>query len=284
MLQANKGRNRMTEPLPTALPDDARQLPGCSLLAIEGPDALAFAQSQLSSNVTTLAAGGWHWSSWLSAKGRVIAVFALLREAEDRLVLLLPDHPAATLAPQLARYVLRRKARVFEDTARAVVGGFGGDRPSGAIALGDAADRWVTPAPAGSSAPAGADFVEAWRLADIRMGLPRLDAEGGQHTAHMLSLDLLGALSLDKGCFPGQEIVARTHYLGQSRRRLARLRSAVVVSPACGATVLRGDAPAGEVLCAAADGSGGCELQCVLGEGDAEAVLSLADGTRLAGA
>lgn len=274
----------MMEPFTTQPQDAARALSGWTVLAIEGPDARAFAQSQLSSNVNALEAGDWHWSSWLSAKGRVIAVFALLCESAERLILLLPDHPAAALAPQLARFVLRRKARVFEDTACAVVGGFGGDRPSGAIALGDAAHRWLAAMPAGSHAQAGDDFMEAWRLADIRMGLPRLDAEGGQHTAHMLSLDLLGALSLDKGCYPGQEIVARTHYLGQSRRRLARLRSAVLVSPPRGTTVLRGDTPAGEVLCTAADGNGGSELQCVLGEGDAEALLSLADGTRLAGA
>ncbi|MCG6118047.1 MAG: folate-binding protein [Aquimonas sp.] len=252
------------------------------MLTIEGPDALAFAQSQLTSNITQLTTGGWQWSSWLSAKGRVIAVFALLKESEERLLLFLPDHPATTLAPQLARFVLRRKAKVTAAEALDVIAGFGGVRPAGALELGDAPDRWISAGPAGACAPADAAFERAWLLADIRLGLPRLDAEGGQHTAHMLSLDLLGALSLDKGCYPGQEIVARTHYLGQSRRRLTRLRTEHGVDAARGSAVLRNGSVAGELLCIATDAAGGCELQCVLAEGDDSGELALGDGTRLA--
>jgi folate-binding protein YgfZ len=104
-----------------------------------------------------------------------------------------------------------------------------------------------------------------WLLADIRQGVPRLPAEGGSHTAHMLGLDRIQALSLGKGCYPGQEIVARTHYLGQSKRRLGRLRTSDGSLPVFGASVLADAAPCGEVI-RACTGTLGNEIQAILSE------------------
>jgi len=71
-------------------------------------------------------------------------------------------------------------------------------------------------------------------------------AQSEQFTPHMLNLDLLGAVSVDKGCYPGQEIVARTHFRGTTKRRCLRFESAEPVSP--GDKVSAGDHDIGEVI------------------------------------
>src|SRR5690349_15145114 len=81
------------------------------LIEIAGADAIAFAHAQFSSDVAALAAGAWQWSAWLSAEGRTRAVFAVLRVADDRLLVWLPLGGARAIADALARYVLRAKVR-----------------------------------------------------------------------------------------------------------------------------------------------------------------------------
>ena len=73
-------------------------LPDHALVTLEGPDAMAFAHAQFANDVAALAPGCWQWNAWLTPKGRVIAVFALARPAEDRVWLVLPDHPADLFA------------------------------------------------------------------------------------------------------------------------------------------------------------------------------------------
>src|SRR5690242_7368892 len=82
------------------------------LVALEGPDAIAFAQSQFSSNLASLADGCWQFSAWLDAQGRVRALFHLIRLNGQRLQLLLRGGQAQALAGELQRYVFRAKVRV----------------------------------------------------------------------------------------------------------------------------------------------------------------------------
>ena len=84
-------------------------LPGHSILSLHGADAVAFAQSQFMNDVAALADGQWQWNGWLTPKGRVIALFALLRLDAQTLWLLLPDVAADALVPLLQRYVFRSK-------------------------------------------------------------------------------------------------------------------------------------------------------------------------------
>ena len=93
----------------------SRSLPALSghgLLAVEGPDAQAFLQAQLMNDVGALAPGRWQWTGWLTAKGRVVALMALLRTAPDRFLAVLPDFPASDLQERLQRYVFRSKVRL----------------------------------------------------------------------------------------------------------------------------------------------------------------------------
>ncbi|MEO8160598.1 MAG: folate-binding protein [Arenimonas sp.] len=247
-----------------------KPLSGFSLLAASGPDSAAFLQAQLMNDVRALAPGQWQWNGWLNPKGRVICLFALLRCADSDFVAVLPDFPAAELQALLQRFVFRSKLqlRVLDelvaaagDEALARDGAWPRDRAQAEAAGwrldfgGDQGERWLHLRPRGEDGLLATDPVldAAWHGADLAHGLPRLDP--GQReawTPQMLSLQRLHAFSLAKGCYPGQEIVARTHYLGQAKRELVRLRGTELVS---GANVAGADGRAlGTVVCSRADG------------------------------
>jgi folate-binding protein YgfZ len=238
------------------------------ILAIEGADALAFAQAQTMNDVTTLQDGGWHWSGWLSARGRIVAFFALARVSAQSLLLWLPAGGAGPLRERLARYVFRSKVtlRVREDLACI---GCWSDAPvareeAGAVARlpmparADGARTLVLRPAAGAASGAPSDDEEdraRWRLADLHAGVPYIAADAvnsEQFVPQWLSLERLGAFSVKKGCYPGQEIVARMHFLGQSKRAAYVLRGEGA-APAPLARVLTADGGgAGEIVWAQA--------------------------------
>lgn len=236
--------NPAPSPFKKNLPDigAAPALSGFSVLAVEGAGAESFLQAQTMNDLRALAVGRWHWNGWLNPKGRLIALFALARIASDGYLLILPDFPADALLPLLQRFVFRSKVglRVRADLICAaafdldpVADGMP-DHVGGAEGSGFSLDlsgahcrRQLRLLSVDSPAPPPADqTIDArWLEMDIRHGLPRLGAGLSESwTPQMLSLERLNAFSLKKGCYPGQEIVARTHYLGQSKRALACLQ------------------------------------------------------------
>ena len=237
-------------------------LSGFSVLEARGADAAAFLQAQSMNDVTALTPGHWHWNGWLTPKGRVVALFALLRVAPDRFWLVLPDFPAADLQARLQRYVFRSKLALSVAPVIAAAGPPAGtsapDQAAGDASLGFALDfggdggprtLWLLPDTDPALAPAGTATDRAWYAADLAHGLPRLPPAAVEAwTPQMLSLGRLSAYSLKKGCYPGQEIVARTHYLGQAKRELVRLEGqslhpGLAVETAAGSAV-------GQVVCA----------------------------------
>jgi folate-binding protein YgfZ len=213
-------------------------LPGFSLLACTGPDAAAFLQAQTMNDLRELVPGAWQWNGWLNPKGRLHCLFALWRRTEHDFLALLPDFPAAELQPLLQRYVFRSKLKLAVEENLEVRGEFATAPTEGARNLaiadgpvwrldfgGDSLSRGLLLVPRGDGAAGDSPgFDASWREADLLLGLPRLD-EGQREawTPQMLSLQRLNAFSLSKGCYPGQEIVARTHYLGQAKRELVLL-------------------------------------------------------------
>ncbi len=201
------------------------------VLDFAGPDAVAFAQAQFANDVAALADGHWQWNAWLNAKGRVLAIFQLLRLDATRLLLVCHDGDGEAMAEQLRRFVFRRKLVIaradgfFVEAALqapfAARGTVMAQRGEGLIEL-DVGSP-VLPrtlrlaAHAGTAADEAADL--AWRQSDLHFGLPRLEpSQREQWTPQQLGLDRLAAYSVKKGCYPGQEIVARTHFLGKAKR------------------------------------------------------------------
>lgn len=212
-------------------------LPDVGLLRLQGVDAEVFAQSQLANDVLALEPGQWQWNCWLNAKGRVLDVMAVLRIAAGDLLLILPDGGALALGQALQRLVFRRKLHISLDQA-AVSGCLAAPaKASGNRALIDAAGNieldWGA-AGLPRSLYIGQPPVQAtgiddgrWRQADLRLGLPRLAPEQRESwTAQQLGLDRLDGYSVRKGCYPGQEIVARTHFLGKAKRAAVLLQGA----------------------------------------------------------
>lgn len=208
------------------------------VLGLSGPDAVAFAQAQFANDVPSLADGHWQWNAWLTAKGRVLAVFQLLRLDAEHLLLVCHDGGTEAMAEQLRRFVFRRKVSLAPAGTLSVEAAF--QTPSlargtalarledGAIELdvGNAAHPRTLRLVEAGSAPCEEAAELAWRQSDLRFGLPRLDdSQREQWTPQQLGLDRLSAYSVKKGCYPGQEIVARTHFLGKAKRSLVLLHT-----------------------------------------------------------
>lgn len=243
-------------------------LPDHRVLALTGRDAVAFAQAQTMNDVAGLAEGHWQWNGWLTPKGRLLALFALLRTAPDTVWWLLPDADPQALAERLRRFVFRSKVAIEVRDDLRVSGAFAapasarGARLAGDAGLEDAgleldlgaADdpRTLRIGTAGAADDPAA--VARWRAFDLHHGLPRLAPDQAeQWTPQQLSLERLHAYSVKKGCYPGQEIVARTHFLGQAKRGLALFEDA------------DGVAPPGTRLSAADDAGGGTVVACAPG-------------------
>lgn len=252
------------------------------LLQLHGTDAAAFLHSQVMSDAAALADGQWQWSGWLTPKGRLVAFFALYRQAADDWLLWLPDGGARALREQMQRFVFRSKVilQVREDLQ--VIGRFtgnGSDEAAGAAALpvnpaaSEGADDVAADdtalarliladgreavIAAGNDAAVDPPTLARWQLADLAAGIPYIGADGpasGQFVPQWLSLQRLQAFSVKKGCYPGQEIVSRMHFLGQSKRAAFTLRGPGTPPPAL-ARVLSAEGRAlGEIAWASADG------------------------------
>ncbi len=233
------------------------------VLTLGGRDATAFAQAQFMNEVTALAPGHWQWNGWLTPKGRVIALFALLKLDAETLWLVLPDvHPTA-LALQLQRFVFRSKVVVAARDDLVVSGAFA--PPVKALGSSFAADEQAnveldfsgegglrTLRIGGNGVLDVPNHMARWRALDLMHGLPRLpESQSSQWTPQQLSLERLRAYSLKKGCYPGQEIVARTHFLGKAKRGLALFDADAIV--AGGDEVHDGERAIGTVVSAASD-------------------------------
>lgn len=246
------------------VPESLSRLESYSLLTLEGPDAVAFIQAQSMNDVKALADGQWHWNGLLNPKGRLIALFALVRIKSDLLYLLSPDFPAERILLHLQRFVFRSKVKLAVNSDAIIAGELNSTLVSGAQQdficgnrdqgfsiefSSDSSNRrlWVLPISSTEGVQANIGIENAWRDSDIEHGLPRLDETQSElWTPQMLSLERLKAFSLKKGCYPGQEIVARTHFLGQAKRQTRLIKGAELE---VGQAIFRSGEKTGELIC-----------------------------------
>ncbi|WEN14073.1 folate-binding protein [Rhodanobacter sp. AS-Z3] len=235
-------------------------------LLLEGADASAFAQAQFSSAVTSLAIGQWQFSAWLNPKGRVLALFHLARIADDRYLLLLRGGSATTMAEALQRFVFRSKVFISAQPLRGVA--TGPALPLGLVIVASPEETDFALAfgcdshSLRATRPAAGD--DDWRLQELRDGWPWLaPACIGEHLPPALSLQRLGAVAVDKGCYPGQEIVARMHFRAGHKRHLHH----VILSQVMGA----GDRLNKD------EREAGCVLDVVNNDANVEALVILHD-------
>ncbi len=246
-------------------PSNEFPLPGWQVVEATGVDARAFLQAQLMNDVGALRSEHWQWNGWLNPKGRIIALCALVALASDRYWLVAPDFPAFDLASRLRRYVFRSTVSLRERGELIAYGNFAGPQQASGSKIdrrlagfGDGVEldvgsnarpralRITTMEAEGVVAMRCDEQATRWLSFDLAHGLPHLGIDQSEAwTPQMLSLDRLNAYSLKKGCYPGQEIVARTHYLGQAKRELVRLTG---VGMQVGAEIQAGGHALGTVL------------------------------------
>ena len=203
--------------------------PAAEMLEISGDDATTFLHAQLSSDVRRLEAGRWQWSAWLDAQGRVRALLQLARVDDTTYLALLRGGAAADMAAALGRYVLRARVAlrphdaILRAAAALPLHACAGAALGNPIAFGTGTHARSIGA-SGAVVAGGADA--AWRC-EIDAGWPWLpDTALNALMPPALGLEHLGAVSFDKGCYPGQEIAARLHYRGGNKRHLVTLAGA----------------------------------------------------------
>jgi tRNA-modifying protein YgfZ len=289
----------------------AAQLRRPGLLSCTGDDARAFLHAQLTNDIAGLVEGEARLAGWCSAKGRLLAIFLVFKHGEEFL-LQAPRELAPAVAKRLSMFILRAKAKLVDASnvwlqfgvwgsgAAERLAALGLVLPQGemrtapadgaiVVQVGTQSFLIVAQAALGARLAAAANTAdeEAWTLEEIRAGRPQvLLATQDQFVPQMVNLERLGAVDFKKGCYPGQEIVARTQYRGVLKRRMVRAR---VAAPAAAGDELFADAMPGQasgaVVNAAAAPEGGCELLAVAQisalEGSQPLRLRAADGPPL---
>lgn len=206
------------------------------IIQLAGPDAGTFAQAQFCNDVSRLAVGDSQLNAWLTPQGRVRRLFHVVRADETRYLLLLRGGNAADVLPTLRMFVLRLKVHVEHLT--------GWHWAEAAVTTQPRADDLGITLPDSrrlilreGAAVDGIPFMETLSR-DIEAGLPWLpDHALEQLLPSWMAFARLRAISHDKGCYPGQEIVARLHFRGGGDKRVpVRLYSP---APLTGATELR---------------------------------------------
>ena len=241
------------------LPQDSLQagfvapLSHLGLLALSGDDAVSFLHRQLTNDVEHLRAHEARLAGYCTPQGRLLATF-LLWKTQRQILLQLPRDIQPALQKRLQMFVLRDKVTIADASEQFVLLGLGGRAAEEALASwfpqlpaepytrteGEAGSlirvadafgapryEWIAsadtvakvwPALSANLTPASAN---AWKLAEIDAGIPLIAASTQeQFVPQMLNYELVGGVSFKKGCYPGQEIVARTQYLGKAKRRM----------------------------------------------------------------
>lgn len=230
-------------------------LPHLGVIQAQGEDAASFLHNQLSNDVLLLPAGQSRLAAFCSAKGRMQASFILVKTAPDTVLLVLSLDLLAQTLKRLSMFVLRAKVKMSDATPQWQLCGLLGD--SARACVGPAAP-WQTvtqngahtvalyPAvlgessiaralwigPAGQAVPSGPTVpTEIWQWAEVMSGVtlvsqPLFEA----FVPQMLNYESVGGVNFKKGCYPGQEVVARSQFRGTLKRRTARVHSPVALT------------------------------------------------------
>jgi folate-binding protein YgfZ len=275
------------------------------LIEVSGDDAASFLHNQLTNDVEHLGLDEARLAGYCSPKGRLLATMLMWRTA-DAIYLQLPRDIQPAIQKRLQMFVLRAKVRIADATnAYVMVGVIGAKAPGvfptlpaapysaghsdygSLIRLPDSDGQprgmWITspvhaqemlPLIAGTLQPAS---PAVWRLSDIHAGIPQITAATQEKfVPQMINYELIGGVNFKKGCYPGQEIVARSQYLGKLKRRtlLARVDDTEAKAGMEVFSAADPDQPCGMIVNAEANGaeSSSCLVEVKLAAVEAGAV------------
>jgi tRNA-modifying protein YgfZ len=258
------------------------------MVRIRGADAVKFLQGQLSNDVARLDAEHSLLAGYHNPQGRTIALLRLVQWGADDILAVVPRELAAGVATRLAKFVLRAKVKVVDESAGWRVAGLvgGADAASGVpldlptsvgtqVRVGDAVfvcvshqpPRWLAISPADAPSPVlnyPASDLATWQRLEVAAGQPQVYAATSEEfVAQMLNLDALNAIAFDKGCYTGQEVIARAHYRGRVKRRMQRFISRDVCQLSPGDSGQLADGRTFKVVVAAQLEDGRCDFLAV---------------------
>ena len=275
MSSLQHAEDRVTRHAARVADDFVARLDHLGILRFGGDDAEAFLQGQLSSDVAALRLGAVTHGAYCSAKGRMLANFLLWRD-EDGFAMILSRDLVVPIQNKISKFVLRSRVRITDASASTVLLGASGaparrlaaSPPGPLVSLADG--RLLLALSADAAAGALRDLPlensSLWRWLDIRRGLPLITAATqDQLVPQMANLELIGGVSFDKGCYTGQEIVARSQYLGKVKRRM--FPANVAATAGAGDALYSDDLGAqasGTVVNAEASPDGGYDLLAVI--------------------
>ena len=259
------------------------------LVRFFGAESQSFLHNQLTCDVAALESGKSTYGSYCNPKGRVLATFLLWRTG-DEFFMQLPSSLREPIQKQISKYILRAKVKVADASpdwtligvvgtgaaalVQRVAGGetvikLPGERYEIAVTRGK--DQAILAALASETEKVS---PEHWDWLDIRAGVPViLPATQEAFVPQMLNLDLIGGVSLTKGCYPGQEIVARMHYRGTLKQRMYLANVAGSDSPQPGDKLYSpdfGEQACGTIVNAARSPEGGSDVLAVIQIASAE--------------
>ncbi|MCG8324622.1 MAG: hypothetical protein MI673_03825 [Thiotrichales bacterium] len=234
-----------------------------ALIRVSGNDAREFLQNQITANLDALGGQDWVMSAWCLPNGRIISNFILYSE-NDHYMLILPSMLKQKVMQRLFMFVLRSQVEITDASDDYALIGLHGSNINAVLNEFDLSfeDRKLVREDgitiinlAGEESriilvirmdrlgsrlnrilmACQQSDRNQWSLLDIRSGIPWITAPTSESfLPQMLNLDLTGGLSFDKGCYPGQEIVARLHYKSEAKKRLYLGRGAGEITPGPG--------------------------------------------------
>ncbi len=246
-------------PVATAIPA-AFQLTRLAAIMVSGADARAYLQGQLTADLDALDPNRVQLACCNSPQGRAQAVFWMMARG-DGIALVLPAALVEASLLRLRKYVLRAKAKIEAPKYLQVAVAPRSALPADVTLAGRVSHREIDGVSyftlpgvddvmllGAFSAPVDAGVEHQWHVSFVRAGLPQVYPETHEaFVAQMLNIDLLGGISFEKGCYTGQEIIARAHFRGTVKRRMFLFHSPSP-APAPGSRVLSGEQHAGDVV------------------------------------
>lgn len=218
--------------IPAMLQASQLHLRDWGVIRAQGADATAFLHGQLTQDFALLDRGHARLAGFCTAKGRLLATLVGWRGGEDEILLALPAETLAATLKRLTMFVLRAKCKLSDASAEFAVYGLLGTPAAEAWTLvrdGDAVQialpgpqRALRVQPAAAPSPAGTAMTpDDWALAEAEAGMAWVrGATVEAFVPQMINFEVLGGVNFKKGCYPGQEIVARSQYRGTQKRRL----------------------------------------------------------------
>jgi tRNA-modifying protein YgfZ len=219
--------------------DGIAALDHLGVIRARGADAVKFLQGQLTNDVAGLGPSEARLAGFCSAKGRLQASFIVWRPADDEVLLVCAASVLPATLKRLSMFVLRAQCKLSDaSTELRLLGATG----ASAVSPMGETTAWRTQAVRGGTlvrlpdvdgvvrgllavadgaAPPVTLPPDAWRVLDVRSGIPTIEAATvEQFVPQMLNYDLIGGVDFQKGCYPGQEVVARSQYRGTIKRRM----------------------------------------------------------------